>query len=274
MSSRVTRPSEPVPVTSPTSTPCSRARRRTRGETRRGRSPSTGAGSAPGGRGPGVPEAAGSEACAAGAGSGAGAAPGAGFEAGASGAAPPAAPAMTATTLSTGTVSPACTRMAVSTPDAGEGISASTLSVEISNRGSSRPTASPACFIQRTIVPSAIDSPSCGIRTLVTDRDTVAHSPPRQDPAAAPAAGRARNRAPLRGPGAGGASASTRSVRTRRQGSVTVRLARWKPGARVTSRRTPRTGRCSREAREPVPAEGSATSRGCGERGSWAARNP
>jgi hypothetical protein len=50
-------------------------------------------------------------------------------------------------------------------PADGEGISASTLSVEISNRGSSRWTVSPTCFIHRVIVPSAIDSPICGITT-------------------------------------------------------------------------------------------------------------
>ena len=48
--------------------------------------------------------------------------------------------AMMATTLSTGTVSPSLTRISASTPAAGEGISASTLSVEISNSGSSRST--------------------------------------------------------------------------------------------------------------------------------------
>ena len=53
------------------------------------------------------------------------------------------------------------------TPAAGDGISASILSVEISNSGSSRSTLSPTFLIQRTIVPSAIDSPICGITTSV-----------------------------------------------------------------------------------------------------------
>jgi len=66
---------------------------------------------------------------------------------------------MTATTLLIGTVSPSLTRISETTPAAGDGISASTLSVEISNSGSSRSTVSPTFFIQRTIVPSAIDSP-------------------------------------------------------------------------------------------------------------------
>ncbi len=43
----------------------------------------------------------------------------------------------------------------------------STLSVEISNRGSSASTRSPSCFSQRVIVPSVIDSPSSGILTGV-----------------------------------------------------------------------------------------------------------
>src|SRR5688500_6369400 len=57
--------------------------------------------------------------------------------------------------------------MAVSTPAAGDGISASTLSVEISNNGSSRSTVSPTFLIQRTTVPSATDSPIWGITTFV-----------------------------------------------------------------------------------------------------------
>jgi hypothetical protein len=66
---------------------------------------------------------------------------------------------MVATTLSTATVSPSFTLISVKTPAAGAGISASTLSVEISKSGSSMPTVSPTFLIHRTIVPSAIDSP-------------------------------------------------------------------------------------------------------------------
>src|SRR5437868_5507948 len=77
---------------------------------------------------------------------------------------------ITATTLLTGTVSPSLTRISETTPAAGDGISASTLSVEISNSGSSRSTASPTFLIQRTIVPSAIDSPIWGITTSVAIR--------------------------------------------------------------------------------------------------------
>jgi hypothetical protein len=74
---------------------------------------------------------------------------------------------MVATMLFTGTVCPSVTAISASTPAAGDGISASTLSVEISNSGSSRSTDSPTFFIQRTIVPSAIDSPIWGMRTGV-----------------------------------------------------------------------------------------------------------
>jgi hypothetical protein len=49
------------------------------------------------------------------------------------------------------------------TPASGEGISASTLSVVISKMGSSRSTASPTFFSQRTMVPSATDSPIWGM---------------------------------------------------------------------------------------------------------------
>src|SRR5205814_5646741 len=81
-------------------------------------------------------------------------------------AAAPAAP-ITATTLFTGTVSPSLTRISETTPAAGDGTSVSTLSVEISKSGSSRSTVSPTFFIQRTTVPSAIDSPICGMTTSV-----------------------------------------------------------------------------------------------------------
>ena len=72
---------------------------------------------------------------------------------------------MTATTEFTGTVSPSFARISTSTPAEGDGISASTLSVEISKSGSSRSTRSPTFLIQRTMVPSAIDSPIWGITT-------------------------------------------------------------------------------------------------------------
>jgi hypothetical protein len=72
-----------------------------------------------------------------------------------------------ATTLFTATVSPSFTLISVRIPAAGDGISASTLSVEISNSGSSRSIRSPTFLIHRTMVPSAIDSPIWGITTFV-----------------------------------------------------------------------------------------------------------
>src|SRR6267378_5704284 len=97
------------------------------------------------------------------AGGGAAAFGGSGF-AGA-GAAAPASVSKTPTTVCTGTVCPSCTLISASTPAAGAGISASTLSVEISNRGSSRFTVSPTFLSHLLKVPSAIDSPICGIKT-------------------------------------------------------------------------------------------------------------
>src|SRR6185436_15378094 len=74
-------------------------------------------------------------------------------------------PLITATTVLTATVWPSATFISESTPEDGAGISASTLSVEISNSGSSRFTESPTCLSHLTIVPSAMDSPICGIFT-------------------------------------------------------------------------------------------------------------
>jgi hypothetical protein len=74
---------------------------------------------------------------------------------------------MIPTTVLIATVAPAWTRISFRIPAAGAGISASTLSVEISKRGSSRCTASPTFFIHFVIVPSAIDSPIWGMMTSV-----------------------------------------------------------------------------------------------------------
>ncbi len=63
------------------------------------------------------------------------------------------------------TVCPSATLISSSVPATGEGISASTLSVEISKMGSSRLTGSPTFFNHLVIVPSAIDSPICGMMT-------------------------------------------------------------------------------------------------------------
>src|SRR5215831_17429034 len=72
---------------------------------------------------------------------------------------------ITATTVLIGTVSPSLTRISFSTPADGEGISASTLSVEISKSGSSRSTLSPGFFNHLVIVPSKMLSPIWGITT-------------------------------------------------------------------------------------------------------------
>ncbi len=72
-----------------------------------------------------------------------------------------------ATTVLIATVCPSGTLISRRVPATGEGISASTLSVEISKIGSSRLTVSPTFFIHLVIVPSAMDSPICGMMTSV-----------------------------------------------------------------------------------------------------------
>src|SRR5277367_4139015 len=64
-----------------------------------------------------------------------------------------------------GTVWPSVTLISFSTPADGDGISASTLSVEISNSGSSRSILSPAFFSHLVMVPSKILSPIWGMMT-------------------------------------------------------------------------------------------------------------
>ncbi len=83
------------------------------------------------------------------------------------GAAAPAPSPMIATTVLICTVAPSATLTSVSVPAAGDGISASTLSVEISNSGSSRWTVSPTFLSHLVRVPSVIDSPIWGITTSV-----------------------------------------------------------------------------------------------------------
>src|SRR5271157_1023050 len=88
----------------------------------------------------------------------------AGVGAGAVAAADP-APSITATTVWMGTVCPSGTLISFNTPAEGEGISASTLSVEISNSGSSRSTLSPGFFSHLVMVPSKMLSPIWGMTT-------------------------------------------------------------------------------------------------------------
>src|SRR5215213_4243419 len=133
------RPAGPVPLTALRSTPWAAATRAATGVTL---APSgTTAGASPPGRGADVGSSAGATAALA--------APG---------------PAVIrARTWPTVTVSPASARISVRVPLAGEGISASTLSVEISTSVSSCSTVSPADLAHSRIVPSETDSPICGI---------------------------------------------------------------------------------------------------------------
>ena len=78
-------------------------------------------------------------------------------------AAPSPAASMVPTTVWMGTVLPSPTLISFSTPAEGDGISASTLSVEISNSGSSRSTLSPGFFSHLVMVPSKMLSPIWGI---------------------------------------------------------------------------------------------------------------
>src|SRR4051795_9737167 len=70
-----------------------------------------------------------------------------------------------ASTSPTGTVTPTSTRISVTRPATGDGISVSILSVEISTIVSSRSIQSPGLFFQSAMVPSATETPICGIVT-------------------------------------------------------------------------------------------------------------
>ena len=80
---------------------------------------------------------------------------------------------MVASIPPTSTMSSSAAEIARRTPDAGAGISVSTLSVDTSSSGSSAATVSPTCFNHRVTVPSVTLSPSWGITTGV---DTSATS--------------------------------------------------------------------------------------------------
>ena len=71
----------------------------------------------------------------------------------------------TAITAPTSTSSSSSTLISRRTPEAGEGTSVSTLSVDTSRRGSSASTVSPTSFNHWVTVPSVTDSPSSGIST-------------------------------------------------------------------------------------------------------------
>src|SRR3954470_1278103 len=72
---------------------------------------------------------------------------------------------MRASTSPTGTVTPTSTRISATRPAVGDGISVSILSVEISTIVSSRSIQSPGFFFQSAMVPSATETPICGMVT-------------------------------------------------------------------------------------------------------------
>ena len=166
MSFLLTRPPRPVPGTRERSTSRSRATRRTRGEERTFplRTPSSGPLRSPPS---GAPRAlfGGVSGGVAGVGSASTLRVARSTAGGRAVAA--SSPSSTATTLFTATVSFSFTRILLRTPAAGDGISASTLSVEISRSGSSRSTYSPTFLSHLTTVPSAMLSPIWGMMTLV-----------------------------------------------------------------------------------------------------------
>ena len=77
---------------------------------------------------------------------------------------------MRAIAVPTFTVSPSWTRIFSIVPEADDGTSESTLSVETSTRSSSSSTLSPSCLSHFVMVPSTTDSPSCGILISVAIR--------------------------------------------------------------------------------------------------------
>ena len=194
MSFLVTRPPRPVPGTWETSTLCSDAIRATTGETKLLPSPLA-PGSAGAGAGVGGSAGAASGSCgvgvsalaAASLSAAAWAVAGSGGDSSAAGAAPsldsagaaPGAP-MTARRVPTSTVSPSWTRICCTTPVPGLGTSVSTLSVEISSRGSSAWISSPSCLSHFVIVPSETDTPIWGITTSTAVG--VATRPPSTQP--------------------------------------------------------------------------------------------
>src|ERR1700681_3718786 len=181
----VMRPPAPLPFTWRRSMPYSPAILRPRGDSgpagdsasAAGAGSSTGIGYGPAERATGsgrASRAGGAGAFAAGgpgAGFGAGGAGGAGAAFAAAGAgadAPlPAPSSIRPTTVLIATVLPSSTRTSFNTPAAGDGHSVSTLSVEISNKGSSRSTCSPGFLSHLVKVPSTILSPIWGITTSV-----------------------------------------------------------------------------------------------------------
>src|SRR3954447_10449739 len=86
---------------------------------------------------------------------------------------------MIASSAPTSTVSSSATTIFCRTPETGDGISVSTLSVETSSNGSSAMTWSPSCLSQRVTGPSDTLSPSAG---MVTEVPPPPPEPPPPEP--------------------------------------------------------------------------------------------
>src|SRR5689334_21942327 len=98
---------------------------------------------------------------------------------------------MTARSAPTGTVSSSWTRILLSVPATGDGISVSTLSVETSSSGSSTSTWSPSALSQRVTVPSVTDSPKAGMVTVVPSPEPLESPEPPDFPSDEAGAGSA-----------------------------------------------------------------------------------
>src|SRR5215213_5079710 len=81
--------------------------------------------------------------------------------------------AIRARTVPTSTVIPTSTRTSWTRPVAGASTSVSILSVEIAAMISSACTQSPTCFFHSTTVPSATETPICGICTSTVDASVL-----------------------------------------------------------------------------------------------------
>ena len=116
-------------------------------------------------------------------------APGASSDAsagGASAAGPEPFGAISASTAPTLMVSPSATWIFTTVPAAGEGTSASTLSVDISTRTSSSETWSPSCLCHSSTVPSETESPICGMVTWTVVLTAISGFRPYRVPADPP----------------------------------------------------------------------------------------
>ena len=166
----------------------------------------------------------------------------------------PAPAVMRASTWPTVTVSPASARISVIVPLAGAGISASTLSVEISTIVSSTSTLSPTALAHSRIVPSETDSPICGHRDV--ERLGLAlrlgGAPPRPAPRRRASPRRARRRWSAR---SRRGWRRRRRCRPRRSGS-SRRCRRWGrgPRRRPCRSRSRRASRPRRSCRPPACA--------------------